>query len=186
MLITGILTDTDGGYHGYWAKNIYNLNTNYGSADDLKSLIKTAHSKGMYIMVDVVANHMGRDTYENFTPFNNSGYFHDYCVISNYNDQGNVEYCRITNDLPDVNTGDSGIRSTYQSWIKDLVSTYSIDGLRLDTVKHVEKDFWSGFTNAAGVFTIGEVFNGDPAYVGPYQGYVNSLVNYPIDRKSVV
>lgn len=172
--------DTSGGYHGYWAKNIYTLNTNHGSADDLKSLITAAHNKGMYIMVDVVANHMGRDAYENFTPFNSASYFHDYCVISNYNDQGNVEYCRIASDLPDINTSDANVRSIFNAWIKSLVSTYSIDGLRIDTVKHVEKDFWTGFTSAAGVFTIGEVYNGDPAYVGPYQGYVNSLVNFPM------
>ncbi|KAF8441263.1 glycoside hydrolase superfamily [Terfezia claveryi] len=178
--ITPIVENTDGGYHGYWAKNIYKLNTNYGSSDDLKSLINTAHSKGMYIMVDIVTNHMGRDTFENFTPFNNSSYFHNYCVSTNFNDQGNVEYCRISGDLPDINTRDSGVRSIFQSWIKNLVSTYSIDGLRLDTVKHVEKDFWPGFTNAAGVFTIGEVYNGDPAYVGPYQGYMNSLLNFPM------
>ncbi|KAF8424280.1 glycoside hydrolase superfamily [Tirmania nivea] len=178
--ITPIVENTDGGYHGYWAKNIYNLNSNYGSADDLKSLINTAHAKGMYVMVDIVANHMGRDTYEHFTPFNNASYFHDYCVISNYNDQDNVEYCRITSDLPDIKTQDSGVRSAFQNWIKNLVGTYSIDGLRLDTVKHVEKDFWPGFTNAAGVFSVGEVFNGDPAYVGPYQNYMQSLVNFPM------
>jgi len=174
--------DTDGGYHGYWAKNIYNLNKNYGSADDLKSLIKTAHSMGMYIMVDIVANHMGRthDNYADFIPFNNAGYYHNYCVISNFNDQGNVEYCRIVGDLPDVKTEDNGVRAIFQCWIKNLVNTYSIDGLRLDTVKHVEKDFWSGFTKAAGVFSIGEVFSGDPGYVGNYQNYMQSLVNYPM------
>jgi len=30
------------------------------------------------------------------------------------------------------------------------------------------------------VFQIGECFNGDPAYVGSYQGYVSSLFNYPM------
>jgi alpha-amylase len=134
----------------------------------------------MYIMVDVVANHMGRADYGSFTPFNNAGYFHDYCVISNYNDQDNVEDCRIVNDLPDIKTEDSNIRNTFQNWIRDLVSTYQFDGLRIDTVKHVEKDFWPGFVNAAGVFSMGEVYHGDPAYVGPYQNYMQSLVNFPM------
>ncbi|KAA8902719.1 glycoside hydrolase superfamily [Sphaerosporella brunnea] len=178
--ITPIVENTDGGYHGYWAKDIYNLNTNYGSADDLKSLISAVHAKGMYIMIDVVANHMGPGAFSTLTPFDIASDFHDYCVISNYNNQTDVEVCRITSDLPDVKTTDSGVRSTYQSWIKDLVSTYSIDGLRIDTVKHVEKDFWSGFVSAAGVFATGEVYNGDPAYVGPYQSYVPSLLNYPM------
>jgi len=29
------------------------------------------------------------------------------------------------------------------------------------------------------VFQIGEVDNGDPAYVGPYQNYLTATLNYP-------
>jgi alpha-amylase len=45
-------------YHGYAALNWNNVNPHFGSADDLKSLINTAHSKGIWIMNDVVANHV--------------------------------------------------------------------------------------------------------------------------------
>lgn len=37
--------DHDGAYHGYAAKNLYAINPNYGTADDLKSLINAAHNK---------------------------------------------------------------------------------------------------------------------------------------------
>ncbi|KAI5777182.1 glycoside hydrolase superfamily [Geopyxis carbonaria] len=178
--ITPVVENTDGGYHGYWAKNLYNVNSNHGTAAELKSLISAAHDKGMYIMVDVVANHMGRGDITTFNPFNAASYYHDTCTISDYDNQTNVEYCRIASDLPDVKTTDSGVRATFQSWVKDLVATYQIDGLRIDTVKHVEKDFWPGFVAAAGVFATGEVYNGDPAYVGPYQAYVPSVVNFPM------
>lgn len=36
----------------------YGLNPNYGTADDLKDLASALHKRGMYLMVDVVANHM--------------------------------------------------------------------------------------------------------------------------------
>lgn len=36
----------------------YGLNSNYGTADDLKDLASELHKRGMYLMVDVVANHM--------------------------------------------------------------------------------------------------------------------------------
>ena len=39
------LTDSAGGYHGYWAQDLYAINSNYGTADDLKSLVNTAHAK---------------------------------------------------------------------------------------------------------------------------------------------
>jgi alpha-amylase len=38
-------TDSAGGYHGYWAQDLYSINSNYGTASDLKSLVSTAHSK---------------------------------------------------------------------------------------------------------------------------------------------
>ncbi|KAI3110422.1 hypothetical protein CBS147333_4965 [Penicillium roqueforti] len=59
--VTGQLTeDTAYGYayHGYWQQDIYALNSNYGTADDLKALATALHERDMYLMVDVVANHM--------------------------------------------------------------------------------------------------------------------------------
>lgn len=55
-----------------------------------------------------------------------------------------------------------------------------VDGLRVDTVKHVEKSFWPGFNSAAGVYCVGEVFQGDPAYTCPYQNYMDGVLNYPM------
>ncbi len=64
------------GYHGYWAQNIYEVNSNFGTAADLKNLSTQLHNRGMYLMVDVVTNHMGYlgcgtcVNYADFTPFN--------------------------------------------------------------------------------------------------------------------
>jgi alpha-amylase len=55
-----------------------------------------------------------------------------------------------------------------------------VDGLRIDTVKHVEKDFWPGYNDAAGVYCVGEVASGDPVYTCPYQNYLDGVLNYPM------
>lgn len=55
-----------------------------------------------------------------------------------------------------------------------------VDGLRIDTVKHVQQSFWPGYNKAAGVYCIGEVFDGDPAYTCPYQNYLDGVLNYPM------
>lgn len=84
-------------------------------------------------------------------------------------------------DLPDLNQdGNSWVKDTLNSWVADLVNTYDFDGVRIDTIPEVSKDFWYSFNEACGVFQMGECFNGDPAYVGPYQGPVTSLFNYPM------
>lgn len=40
-----VILDSNGGYHGYWAQDLYSINSNYGTADDLKSLVNAAHGK---------------------------------------------------------------------------------------------------------------------------------------------
>ncbi|KAI1407613.1 glycoside hydrolase family 13 protein [Hypoxylon sp. FL1857] len=178
--ITPVVANTDGGYHGYWAADLYSINSNYGTADDLKALVSAAHDKGIYVMVDVVANHVGPSAIADHQPepLNQDSSYHSQCTI-NYSDQNSVENCWIDN-LPDLNTQSSDIRSLYQKWIGWLVTEYDFDGVRIDTVKHVEKDYWPDFSAAAGVYTIGEVFDGDPSYVSGYGSLMSGLLNYPM------
>jgi neopullulanase len=56
-----------------------------------------------------------------------------------------------------------------------MIDTFDIDGFRIDTVKHVNDEFWQVFVPAildhaaaAGkpdFHVFGEVFDGDPAYL---------------------
>ncbi|OJK04081.1 hypothetical protein ASPACDRAFT_1863780 [Aspergillus aculeatus ATCC 16872] len=176
-------------YHGYWQQDAYSLNSHYGTADDLKALASALHARGMYLMVDVVANHMGYDgagdslDYSVFKPFNKKEYFHPYCAITNYDNQTNVQNCWLGDNkvsLPDLDTTRSDVQTMWYDWVKSLVSNYSIDGLRIDTVKHVQKDFWPGYNKAAGVYCIGEVLDGDASYTCPYQNYLDGVLNYPM------
>ncbi|KAI8951091.1 alpha-amylase [Xylaria longipes] len=174
-------------YHGYWAQDIYSLNSHFGTADDLKQLSSELHKRGMYLMVDVVVNHYGANMapqnvdYSQFNPFNTADKFHSYCPI-NYSDSNSIIKCWLgdtTVPLPDIKTEDSGVRDTFNGWVKDFVSTYGIDGLRMDTTQHVEKDFWPGFSTAAGCYLVGEVFNGDPAIYPDWLKYISGTMNYP-------
>lgn len=179
--ISPVVDNLDGGYHGYWAANWEKLNDNFGSEDDLKSLVKAAHAKGIYVMVDVVANHVAPigDDFSRIYPLNKSEHYHDKCQIEDFGNQWQVENCRLA-DLPDLNQGNDYVRGYLKDWIKNLVSTYGFDGIRIDTVPEVPKDFWSEYGAAAGVFQMGENFNGDPAYVGPYQDVLTGVFNYPM------
>ncbi|KAI9702084.1 MAG: hypothetical protein M1836_001428 [Candelina mexicana] len=176
-------------YHGYWQQNLYELNPLFGTAGDLRALSEALHKRGMYLMVDVVVNHFGYNgagdtvNYTQLHPFDKQEYYHPYCLISDYSNQDNVEDCWLGDtqvSLPDLKTEDSLVTEIYYSWIHDLVANYSIDGLRIDTVKHVDKAFWAGFNSAAGVFCTGESFNYDASYTCAYQNYLDSVLNYPM------
>ncbi|KAG4433656.1 hypothetical protein IFR05_010859 [Cadophora sp. M221] len=174
-------------YHGYWAQDIYSLNSHFGTETDLLDLSAALHDRGMYLMVDIVTNHMGYlgcgtcVDYSVFNPFNSKSYYHDFCLI-NYNDVNSIKTCwegDNTVSLPDLRTEDLDVLGVWKTWIKDLVAKYSIDGLRLDSAQQVENAFLSPFETAAGVYVVGEVFNGDPNYVCPYQKDVSGVLNYP-------
>lgn len=72
------------------------------------------------------------------------------------------------------------MRSYLKSWISRVVNDFDFDGIRIDTIPEVPKDFWSEYTAAAGVFQMGENFNGNVSYVADYQNYVSALFNYPM------
>jgi alpha-amylase len=132
----------------------------------------------MYIMADVVANHMGAGDISTYAPepLNQQSSYHSRCDI-NYDNQESVEDCWIAG-LPDIKTSDESIRTVMQEWISWLVQEYGFDGLRIDTVKHVEKEFWPGFAEASGVYTIGEVWDGDIDYLAGYDGLMGGLLDY--------
>jgi glycosidase len=46
-------------YHGYGIQNFLEIDPHFGNKDDLKKLVDKAHSKGIYIILDVIVNHSG-------------------------------------------------------------------------------------------------------------------------------
>ncbi|MGZ6142391.1 MAG: alpha-amylase family glycosyl hydrolase, partial [Myxococcales bacterium] len=48
-----------GGYHGYWARNLKKVDEHLGTLDTYKQLSAALHKRGMYLIQDVVPNHMG-------------------------------------------------------------------------------------------------------------------------------
>ena len=107
--ISPIVKNSKDGYHGYWTTDWEGVNEHFGTEEDLHNLVKTAHSKGMYVMVDVVANHVAYVSDENnkvedfglINPFNKAEYYHDDCEITDYDDPWQMENCRLCG-LPDL------------------------------------------------------------------------------------
>lgn len=162
----------------YWTENINALNSHFGSASDLQALSAALHKRNMYLMVDVVINHVASPQnppdYTIFNPFNTASQFHaenfiqqaDYTTNQTAVEQGWLGDTNLP--LPDINTEDPAIVSMYNTWVSQLVSNYSVDGLRIDTVKHIRQDFWPDFAKSAGVYTVGEVLDNRVDYLAGY------------------
>ncbi|KAG2342652.1 glycoside hydrolase family 13 protein [Suillus weaverae] len=192
------MTPYGSGYHGYWPQDIYSVNQHFGSANDLKNLSSALHDRDMFLMIDVVVNHMvttlplntTASSFEapqnisatDITPFADMDDFHPLCFIVDYNNQTEVEQCWLgdaTLPYADVDTENPNVVGMLNSWIQDVVSNFSVDGLRLSTVKFVSPRFWQDFTREAGVFTIGEVMSNDTNYTSSYTQVMNAVLDYP-------
>jgi alpha-amylase len=89
------------GYHGYWARDWTALDPNFGTKEDLKELVKTAHSNGIRIVLDAVINHTGPVTNED-TVFPNDWVRTD--TQCTYQDYESTVTCTLVKNLPDIRT----------------------------------------------------------------------------------
>ncbi|WP_179764405.1 pullulanase-type alpha-1,6-glucosidase [Streptomyces fulvorobeus] len=84
----------------------------------------------------------------------------------------------------------SGMAEIYRKWVRD----FDIDGFRIDTVKHVDLDFWTQWATALDdyaaeqgrddFFMFGEVYSADTAITSPYvtRGRLDSTLDFPFQE----
>ncbi|WUW24489.1 pullulanase-type alpha-1,6-glucosidase [Streptomyces sp. NBC_01463] len=84
----------------------------------------------------------------------------------------------------------SGMEKIYEKWVRD----FDIDGFRIDTVKHVDMDFWTQWATALDTyaakhgredfFMFGEVYSADTAITSPYvtQGRLDATLDFPFQE----
>ncbi|MCX5608288.1 pullulanase-type alpha-1,6-glucosidase [Streptomyces sp. NBC_00047] len=82
----------------------------------------------------------------------------------------------------------SGMEKIYEKWVED----FRLDGFRIDTVKHVNMEFWSQWATALDkyaakrgrddFFMFGEVYSGDTAVTSPYvtRGRLDATLDFPL------
>ncbi|WMX47409.1 pullulanase-type alpha-1,6-glucosidase [Streptomyces roseicoloratus] len=81
-----------------------------------------------------------------------------------------------------------GMKKIYEKWVHD----FRIDGFRIDTVKHVDLDFWTQWATALDAyakkqgrddfFMFGEVYSADTAVTSPYvtRGRLDATLDFPL------
>jgi alpha-amylase len=89
------------GYHGYWTKDWSAIDPNFGTKEDLKELVATAHENGIRVLLDAVINHRGPVTGQD--PIWPSDWVRTgpQCTYDNYK---NTVTCTLVENLPDIKT----------------------------------------------------------------------------------
>jgi len=171
--LTPIFENMDKGYHGYWIKDFYQTNTYFGSIEEFKTLVEEAHKRDIKVILDFVVNHVG-PKHDWLNDPTKHDWFHDNKSISNWNDQEEVETGWLY-DLPDLDQENPEVSKYLLDAAKWWIQETDIDGYRLDTVKHVPKEFWNDFSREVksvkdSFFLIGEVWHDNPNVIVEYQG----------------
>lgn len=134
-----------------------------GTKADFIRMCKTAHEYGLYVIVDVVANHMGDNGGNSKSPAiidsieKDASCWHDISKnIQNYSSRYDItQYCM--NGVPDLNTASDKIQNYVLNFLKECIDA-GADGFRFDAVKHIEtpddasgfaSDFWPTVVNGA-------------------------------------
>ncbi|MCR9227680.1 MAG: alpha-amylase family glycosyl hydrolase [Flavobacteriaceae bacterium] len=89
------------GYHGYWTKDWTAIDPNFGTKNDLAKLVKTAHSKGIRVILDVVLNHTGPVTDKDPVWPDDWVRTGPACEFTTYE---NTTECTLVANLPDILT----------------------------------------------------------------------------------
>ncbi|WP_435611693.1 pullulanase-type alpha-1,6-glucosidase [Streptomyces sp. bgisy159] len=83
-----------------------------------------------------------------------------------------------------------GMEKIYERWVRD----FAVDGFRIDTVKHVNMEFWTQWATALDAyaakrgrddfFMFGEVYSADTSVTSPYvtQGRLDATLDFPFQE----
>lgn len=202
-------------YHGYWIWNFTRAEDHftdyhksqaspmpqnsldqtkqlYGDIETLQQLSQAIHEQGMYLMFDMVVNHMDYNapmlkgkTEDGAHP----EWFHNNPDIANWADPYQVTNFRV-HGLPDLaqekpEVADYLIKVS-QLWINALQP----DAFRLDAVKHVPIEFWAKYNQAIrefaspqkDFFMLGEYYDGYGRNCAEIQrqGKFSSMIDFPL------
>ncbi len=177
------------GYHGYGAVDYYGVEEHFGDLRSLRTLVDDAHTLGLKVIQDQVANHVGPAhpwVADPPTPtwFHGTAAHHLKETFNMWN-------------LIDPHASDELVKPVLEGWFADLlpdlnqedpeVARYEIqnalwwigavgfDGIRQDTLPYVSRSFWADWSAALkrqypDIRAVGEVMDSNPAITSYFQG----------------
>ncbi|XP_073525856.1 uncharacterized protein [Phyllobates terribilis] len=132
---------------GYMPKDLYNLNSRYGSMDELKAVISKFHEVGIKVLGDVVLNHRCAE-YKNcngvWNIFGGRLNWDDRAVVGDdphFQGRGNKSSGDNFHAAPNIDHSQDFVRRDIQEWMRWLKNEVGYDGWRLDFVR----GFWGGY-----------------------------------------
>ncbi len=196
-------------YHGYAVSDYTNVNPDYGTLEDFKTLIAEAHKRHIKVIPDLVVNHTseqhpwfqgmlaGDADYQNFYRCG------DTAIDGNWGEVAPGKYCYYSfgpqSGLPDLNYQEPAVRNEVLK-IADFWLAAGVDGFRLDVAQDIGDGddaysvaWWQEFDThvklmKADAFVVGEVnydsLDGNTK-IAPFLAGMTSAFNFPLYNELV-
>ncbi|CAB0039297.1 unnamed protein product [Trichogramma brassicae] len=123
--LMGIMEHAYYGSFGYQVTSFFAASSRYGTPEELKELVDTAHASGLYVMLDVVHSHASKNTLDGLNMFDGTDacYFH-----AGKRGQHPLWDSRL------FNYGDYEVLRFLLSNLRWYIEEYGFDGYRFDGV----------------------------------------------------
>lgn len=131
------------GFHGRWPVMLSHVDPRFGSSEELKNLIKEAHSKEINVILDVIPNYVHENSaiYKDHpgwtTPLllqekkKNVQLWEDYPYTTWFEEF-----------LPALDLFQPAVATMSSDSVVAWLKNYELDGIAFDAVKHVPDDYW--------------------------------------------
>lgn len=178
-------------YHGYWPIEPRKIESRFGTDEEFKSIVKTAHRSGKRVLLDFVSNHV----HKNHRYYKNQNDWFGEITLAD----GSLNIRKWDGETRLTTWFDEFLPSFNYTLSKEAIDTvvgdaiwwmqeYDLDGFRQDAVKHVPHSFWKELTKQIktklpqkNIYQIGETFGSDDlikSYVNPSE--LNAQFNFSI------
>ncbi|KAH9549463.1 hypothetical protein CY35_10G021500 [Sphagnum magellanicum] len=132
---------------GYMPGDLYNMNSAYGTEDELKQCITEMHDHNILVLGDVVLNHRCAQKQDANGVWNVFGGKLDWgpeAIVKddpNFQGRGNPSSGDFFHAAPNIDHSQAFVRKDIKEWMKWLRNDFQFDGWRLDFVR----GFWGGY-----------------------------------------
>lgn len=177
------------GYHGYWPIYATKLDERFGTPDELRTLLDTAHAHEINVILDYVANHM----HINSPTLQEHPDWHTDSILPD--GRRNFELwddARLTTwfdkHIPTLDLEREEVCEQMTDSALYWLANYDLDGYRHDACKHIPEGYWRmlGQKIAARwpgrpIWMIGETY-GSPELIGSYvkSGMLNAQFDFNV------
>lgn len=141
-------------YHGYAITDLYKIDPRFGTNDSYRQMVDAAHKKGMKVVMDIVFNHFGTNSYW-MKDLPQKDWIHEWPEFTRSNFRGGVisdpyrskaDEKKMSDGWFDTSMADFNQKNPFVAkyliqnsiwWIEFA----GLDGLRQDTYPYSDKDF---------------------------------------------